>query len=246
MRNFIFFLTLFFATPANSQTLKIAAAGSLRYIIEDIKLKYSEKHPNTKILITIGASGQLAQQIIHGAGFDFFMSADNVFPTKLQALGLVDGQVRIYAYGRLAIWSNMTDVSKGIQVVKDKNVARISIAKPEIAPYGERAVQCLKYYNLFEGVKNKLVYADNIAQAAQFAETGNAELAIIAYSLILGSELKNKGSYYIVDSKSYKPLDQACVILKKEKQNPEAEKFMNFVLSSYCTPIFEKYGFTIP
>ena len=109
--------------------------------------------------------------------------------------------------------------------------------------YGEAAVQCLKYYKLYEELQSKIIYADNISQAAQFAETGNAEAALIAYALVAGPELKNKGTCYVPDPKSYNPVEQTCVLLKNSMGNPEALKFMNFVLSNTCKPLFEKYGF---
>jgi molybdate transport system substrate-binding protein len=230
----------------SAQTVKVAAAGNLRYIFEDIKAKYVVTHPSVKIDVTLGASGILTQQIINGAEFNFFMAADVKFPQKLKEQGCTAGNVETYAFGKLVLWSNTLDVSKGIEILKDEKVKRIAIAKPEIAPYGERAFECLKYYNLYESAKDKLVYADDIAQAAQFAETGNAEVAFIAYSLVFGPEMQDKGNYSLLDTNSYKPVEQACVLLKTWQKNPEAAKFMNFVLSDECKPIFQKYGFIVP
>jgi molybdate transport system substrate-binding protein len=246
MKRFIFIISCMFAILIHAQTVRVAAAGNLRFILDDIKAQYILKNPKVKIDVTLGASGALAQQIINGAAFDFFMSADIKFPQKLKEQACAVGDVKTYGFGKLVLWSTTLDVSKGIDILKDKSVTRIAIAKPEIAPYGERAVQCLKYYNLYESSKDKLVYADNIAQAAQFAETGNAEIAFIAYALVFGPEMKDKGHYFVLDTKSYKPVEQACVLLKGWERNPEAKKFMAFVLSVDCKPIFEKYGFIVP
>jgi molybdate transport system substrate-binding protein len=172
------------------------------------------------------------------------MAADKIFPEKLKAQGIVKGDVKTYAFGKLVIWSNVVDVSKGIDVVTSNAVSRIAIAKPETAPYGARAIECLKYYNLLDVVKDKIVYADNIAQAAQFAQSGNAEVGFLALALAMGPEMK--GSYYILDTKSYKPVEQAMALLKSWQSNPEAAKFMNFVLSAECKSVFEKYGFILP
>lgn len=227
-----------------SQTVRIAAASNLRFLFENIKTKYTLLYPNVKIDIIIGSSGALTQQIINGAPFDFFMSADNIYPEKLKLQGVVNGEIKTYAYGRLVLWSNTLDVSKGLEMLSSNKISRIAIAKPDIAPYGTRAIECLKYYKIYDKIKDKLIFADNISQAAQFAQSGNAEVAFLAYALTFEPEMK--GSTYILDSKSYKPIEQSCVLLKSSKQNPEASKLMKFILSKNCKPIFEKYGFIVP
>jgi molybdate transport system substrate-binding protein len=237
-------LIAFVATQMYAQTVKVAAAGNLRYIIEDIKAQYVLLNPKTKIEITLGASGALTQQIINGAPFDFFMAADVKFPMKLKELGCVSGDVKTYAFGKLVLWSNTIDVSTGMASLA--KATRIAIAKPDIAPYGERAVQCMKFYNCYESNKPKLVYADNISQTAQFAQTGNADAAFVAYALVLGPELNGTGTFFVPDEKSYKPVEQACVLMKGWERNPEAAKFMKYVLSVECKPVFEKYGFMVP
>lgn len=240
---FIFWLIVFNIT-LQAQNVRIAAAGNLRYILEEIKTNYIEVNPGINIIVTLGSSGALFQQIINGAEFDIYMAADKIYPDKLKAEGIVSGDVKTYAFGKLVLWSNCIDVSKGLDVLTDKSVNRIAIAKPDVAPYGNRTVACLKYYNLFDKVKDKIVYADNIAQAAQFAQTGNAEVGFLAFALVAAPEMK--GSYYMPDEKSYKPVEQAMVLLKSWQTNPEAAKFMKFILSDTCKPVFEKYGFMVP
>jgi molybdate transport system substrate-binding protein len=244
MKNAFSVILLALCITLQAQTVKIAAAGSLRFILEEIKIKYSAVHPETEIVLNYGSSGALFQQIMNGADFDIFMAADKLYPDKLKAQGIVSGDVKTYAFGRLVLWSNSVDVSHGLEILTDKSVNRIAVAKPEVAPYGERAVECLKYYNLFEKVKEKIVYADNIAQAAQFAQTGNAEIGFIALSLAISPEMK--GSYYVLDTISYKPVEQAMVLMKSRQSNPEAAGFMNFVLGAACRPVFKKYGFILP
>jgi molybdate transport system substrate-binding protein len=172
------------------------------------------------------------------------MAADDVYPAKLKAERLVSGEVKTYALGKLVLWSNTVDVSKGLEILTDPSVKRIAVAKPDLAPYGDRAVECLKSAELFEKVKAKIVYADNISQTAQFAQTGNAEVGFLAYSLTLNPEMK--GSTYVIDAKSYKPVAQAMALVKGWKANPDDIKFMKYVLSSECKPIFEKYGYRVP
>ncbi len=237
MKKTLTVLLLALSISLQAQTVKIAAAGNLRSAIEEIKTKYMQANPKSTVTVTIGSSGSLFQQISNGAGYDIFMAADMKFPTKLKEQGMVSGKVVAYAYGKLVLWSNTVDVSKGLYILTDKSVNRIAIAKPEIAPYGKRAVECLNYYQMFDKVKSKIVYADNIAQAGQFAQTGNAEVGILAMSLAFAPDMK--GTYYVLDEKSYKPVEQGMVLLKGWQANPEAEKFMKYVLSAECNPIFE-------
>jgi molybdate transport system substrate-binding protein len=245
-RILIALLIVMTSVSLRAQHVRVAAAGNLRYIMDDIKSSYAERHPNVKIDVTLGASGALLTQIVNGAPYDFFMAADKTFPDKLKALGAAAGNVRTYAFGQLALWSSVVDVSKGMEILTDRSVAHIAVAKPEIAPYGERAIQALTYYGLFDKVKQKIVYADNIAQAAQYAVTGNAEVGILALALVLAPDMKNRGRYVLLDPHSYKPVEQACVLVKTQTPNAEALKFMEFILSGACKPIFEKYGFILP
>jgi molybdate transport system substrate-binding protein len=240
MKRITILLILGLSLQIQAQTLKIAAAGSLRFVLEEIKASYKKKNPNTEINVTVGSSGMLFQQISNGADYDVFMAADNTFPNKLKTQGMIIGDVKVYALGKLVVWSNSIDVSKGIDAMFNPAVHKIAIAKPELAPFGERAIECLNYYKYFEKVKDKIVYADNIAQAAQFAQTGNAEIGFLALSLAIDPEMK--GKYFVLDTKSYKPIEQALVALKKQQQNPETAKFIAFVLSKECKTIFEKYG----
>src|SRR6266498_588748 len=143
-------LALSLVAPAHAQTIHVAAAGNLRYILDDIKAQYVIKNPKVKIDITLGASGTLTQQIINGASFDFFMAADKTFPVKLKEQGVASGDVKTYALGKLVLWSSTLDVTKGIDILLDKSVTKIAIAKPAVAPYGERSIQCLTYYGLYE------------------------------------------------------------------------------------------------
>jgi molybdate transport system substrate-binding protein len=244
MKKIILILLMALSISIQAQTVKVAAAGNLRYILDEIKAKYTVVNPKANIVVNLGSSGALVQQITNGADFDLFMAADKIYPEKLKAQGIVKGDVKTYAFGKLVIWSNTVDVAKGLNVITDNVVKRIAIAKPDVAPYGARAVECLKYYNLFDKVKDKIVYADNIAQAAQFAQTGNAEIGFIALSLAMAPDMK--GTYFILDTKSYKPVEQVMVLMKSWQSNPEAAKFMNFVLSAECKPVFEKYGFIVP
>jgi molybdate transport system substrate-binding protein len=227
-----------------AQTVKIAAAGSLKFVLNEIADKYKSINNKTEIKITTAATGTLFQQITNGADFDIFMAADKEFPDKLKEQGMTTGEVKTYAFGKLILWSNSVDVTKGVKILLDQSIKRIALANPKTAPYGDRAVECLKFYKIYDKVKGKIIYADNIAQAAQFTQTGNSEAGFLAMSLVTGPEMK--GYCCQIDEKSYRPIEQAMVLIKKKTGNTEAVKFMNFVLSQQCKSIFEKYGFKVP
>ncbi len=244
MKILIIFLALITTVSVRSQTVKVAAAANLRFVFEEIKTAYESTNPNVKISANFGSSGALLQQILNGAEFDIFMSADNICPAKLKEQGATSGEIKTYALGKLVLWSNTLDVSKGLGVLENPTVKRIAIAKPELAPYGDRALEYLKNADLYEKVKTKIIYADNISQTAQFAQTGNAEVAFLAMSLTLTPEMK--GSVFILNPKSYKPIEQTMVLVKSRNKNPVAERFMEFVLSPACKSIFEKNGYALP
>ena len=244
MKRIILILLVFVAFSSQAQTVKVAAAANLRAVFDELKSAYAQSNPKTNVSANFGSSGTLLQQILSGAEFDVFMAADNSFPTKLKDKGAASGEIKTYALGKLVLWSNTVDVSKGLEMLTDPSVKRIAVAKPELAPYGDRAMEVLKSTGLYNKVKDKIIYADNISQTAQFAQTGNAEVGFLALSLTMTPDMK--GSVYVVDPKLYKPVEQAMILVKGWKTNPEGAKFMKFVLSADCKPLFEKYGFIVP
>ena len=247
MKRIIISLAIVLATlSVSAQKVNIAAAANLRYVLEEIKTAYVKQNPKAKVNLTFGASGMLVQQIINGASFDLFMAADNVFPLKLKEKGLTSGAMSTYAVGKLAMYSTTLDIDKlGLGALKDPSVKKIAIANPETAPYGERSIELLKSQKLYEPLKSKIVLGENISQAAQFAFTGNAEIGFIALSLALAPEMAGKGSYYLVPQHLYKPIEQACILIKTPVLNTEAAKFKKFVLSPATKAIWEKWGYGI-
>ena len=236
---------LLMAISISAQKLNVAAAANLRNVLEDIKTAYVKLNPKAIVNLTFGSSGTLVQQITNGATFDFFMAADDEFPLKLKAKGLTTGAINVYAYGKLALYSTTFAVDKnGLDALKNPNLRKIAIANPETAPYGERSIELLKRLQLYDDLKPKIVIAENISAAAQYAFTGNTELGFVALSLALTPEMNGKGHYYIIPQKLYKPIAQACVLIKTPVLNTEAVKFKKFVLSPANKAVWEKYGYT--
>jgi len=248
MKRILISLVVVLATlTVSAQKVNVAAAANLRNVLEELKVNYVKKYPKAKVNLTFGASGTLVQQISNGASFDFFMAADNEFPVKLKDKGLTYGPITTYAFGKLAIYSTTLPVDKkGLDILKDPAVKKIAVANPETAPYGERAVELLKSQKLYDALAGKIVIAENISAAAQYAFSGNTEVGFIALSLALAPDMEGKGNYYIVPEKLYKPIEQACVLIKMPVLNTEAARFRKYILSTETKAVWEKWGYKTP
>lgn len=240
---FVFSILLFWPTMA--QTVKIAAAADLRYAMDEIAKLYMKTNPGTNVEVVFGSSGNAYTQISNGAPFDVYFSADMMYPKKLQEAGLTITEPKLYAIGRIVLWSSTLDVSKGMDVLKTPKI-KIATANPEHAPYGQRAVEALKYYKIYDQIEKQLSFGENISQAAQFCLTGNAEAGLLALSLILSPGMSDKGKYFLIPETAHRPLEQAYVMLKRAERNKTALDFCNFIETKAVRTIFEKYGFTLP
>jgi len=247
MRRFTLFVLLVSTLSGGiwAQKVRVAAAANLRYALDEIKKQYEKENPRAKIEITFGSSGTLTQQILNGAGFDLFLSADQEFPQKLKEKGATVGPIKVYAYGKLVLWSSTTSLANGLNSVLLPGVKKIAIANPVGAPYGEAAVNLLKKKGLYNKVEQKIVWGENIGQAAQFAFTGNAELGFIALSLAKAPEMKGVGSYCEFPETDCPRIAQACVLIKGWERSVLAAKFMNYVLSAKCKSILLENGYGV-
>ena len=228
------------------QKITVVAAANLKVALDSITTVFEIHNPNIDTQVIYGASGKLFEQISNAAPFDLFFSADMDYPNKLKEKKLTASKVKMYATGKLVIWSKKTDPNKKkINCLLDANINKISIANPATAPYGEKAVESMNYYKVYEKVKNKLVFGENITQAAQFATSGAADIGIVALSLALTPNMKKEGGkYYVIPEKSHKPLEQGCVILKHAQGNLSATKFYNFISSKKAVAILKYYGYS--
>ncbi len=230
----------------SAQKVVIAAAADLRYAMDEVVLAYKKHNPKSDIKVSYGSSGNAYQQILNGAPYDIYFSADIMYPRKLAEQGLTASKPKLYAIGFIVLWSNQIDVSSGMSSLNDIKLKKLAIANPEHAPYGKRAQESLQHYKLYDKLKDKIIMGENIAQTAQFSQTGNAEIGILALSLVMSPAMKNQGKYYLIDSKSYSPLEQGYVIIKKSKVNTETYKFAKFVSSPEARGILKNYGFKLP
>lgn len=245
MRKRIISITLCLACliSANAQKVKIAAAANLRYVLESIKKNYEAEHEGVELEITFGSSGTLTQQIANGAPFDLFMAADVDFPKKVKELGFAAGEVKTYIYGKVAMWSLSIDVTQGIKTTLLPTVKKIAIADPKKAPYGRNTIATLKNTNLYDAIASRIVWGENISQAAQFAFSGNAEIGFIALSLALAPDMRGKGTYYILPTTICPPIEQAYVLLKNGADNKWAKDFMDYIVSPTCDRLWTEFGY---
>jgi molybdate transport system substrate-binding protein len=236
--------SLFATAAARAEEVTIATASSLKPAMETLAARFSTTNPKNSIKFVFGSSGKLITQIKEGAPFDIFFSADLDFPRELQKAGLAATAPKVFATGQLVLWSTLE--SSGIstlQALTNSNISRIAIANPKLAPYGARAEEALRAAGVYEKVKAKLVYGNDVAQAAQFAQTDNAQVAFIALSLALSPELARKGTYSLVPTSLHQPLEQGFVITKRAAGNALAQSFARFIETPEAATIFKQHGF---
>jgi molybdate transport system substrate-binding protein len=238
----------FLSSPQQPQ-LNIAAASDLKFALTDLASAY-EKQSNVKINLSFGSSGNFFAQIQNGAPFDIFFSADSDYPRKLNEAGLVlPNSADSYAVGKLVLWcpadSKLNPEKSGWQSLLDPAVQKIAIANPDHAPYGRAAVEALKNFDLYEKIKTKLVFGENISQVAQFAQSGSAQIGILAESLIHSPACASGHAWKIPQNK-YTPLLQSFVVLKASANKDAALAFLAYVKSPPAQVILEKYGFAKP
>jgi len=243
-------LLLMLCASAFCQEITVAAAADLSSALPEIAAKYKSR-TGQDIKLTFGSSGTLTTQISNGAPFDVFFSADEEYPKQLIDKNLAEkDSLYRYAVGRLVLWASNDsplNLSKlGIMALLDPSVKRIAIANPEHAPYGRAAEAALRHYALYEQVSSRLVLGENVSQAAQFVESGNAKAGLIALSHALAPAMKAKGQYWIVPLDSYPTLNQAAVVLSRSKQKDAARKFLEFVQGPEATSLLKDYGFSLP
>ena len=230
-------------TPTSGE-ITVAAASDLTPAFEEIGRAFESTY-NTKVVFVFGSTGMLTRQIENGAPIDMFAAASMSYIDELDQKGLIIPDSKaIYARGRITLWtpSDSTLRLEGIKDLARPEVTRIAIANPDHAPYGLAARQALESAGLWESVKPKLVYGDNIRQTLQYAQTGNVEVAIVALSL---SE-QSHGRWSLIPEELHQPLDQGLAIIKTTKKEQSARAFANFLTGPQGRAIMAKYGFTFP
>src|SRR5256884_5176464 len=234
----------------SAREVTVAAAADLSAALREVAANY-EKQTDIKVKLSFGASGALTQQIENGAPFDVFFSADMDYPRQLISRGLADaGSLHRYAIGKLVLWtaadSPLDIQNKGLNVLIDPGVKKIAIANPQHAPYGRAAVAAMKHVDLYDQVADRLVLGGNVSQAAQFGESGNAQVGFVALAHAMAPGMQEKGKYWQIPDGAYPALDQGVVIVSHSKHKKDAARFLEYIKTKNVSGILQRYGFTVP
>ncbi|MEX0618831.1 MAG: molybdate ABC transporter substrate-binding protein [Pseudohongiellaceae bacterium] len=239
-------LGLFLLPQVKAEDFTIAAASDLRYALDEIVAAYVAEHPVHQPTVIYGSSGQFHTQISNGAPYDLYFSADIVYPQMLHKSGLTASEPAVYALGRIVLWSAGRDASTlRLSDLLNGGISRIAIAQPDHAPYGQRAREALQATGIWTGVQAKLVFGENIAHAAQMAESGAADIGILALSLALFPNMTTQG-YHLIDADLHNPLAQAYVITRYGEGKPAVLDFADYLEGDKAHTIMQRYGFVMP
>ena len=235
-------------TQIGADEIKVAVASNFYPAMKEIALQYelkqSQSSENHKIILISGSSGKHYAQIMNGAPFDIFFSADKVRPILLEKKGISESESRFtYALGRLVLWSSLDGFVEKDERLYNNDLRFLAIANPKIAPYGVAAREALISINLWEDLQSKLVRGENIAQTFQFVNSGNAKLGFISYSQLMNPNYPLVGSFWEVPQSLYKPIEQQVVLLKESSL---AKDFLSFIESDESLNIISKYGYDLP
>ena len=237
-------------SPGSPPAPLIAAAADLKFALDEIIAQFA-RDTGLVVRVTYGSSGNMARQIAQGAPYELFFSADEAYVIGLHERGLTRGLGDLYAIGRIALFTPEGSPLRPdprlehlARRLADRSAGRLAIANPEHAPYGRAAEQALRSLGLWEAAQPRLVLGENVAQAAQFAASGNADGGLIAHSLAVAPELRRRGSFALIPEALHEPLRQRMVLLAGA--SPEAERFYDYLRSPAARAILAGYGFTLP
>ena len=235
---------VFLPTAAAQTTLRMAAAADLAPVLPAL-LKQFQARTGIQVAGTYQASAMLTAQIENGAPFDLFLAADMEYPARLVKAGLADEAAPVpYAKGTLVLWTRKDAhlPPPSLALLRSPALERLAIANPDRAPYGRAAVAALKSLKLYDALKGRIAQAENIGQAAQFVQSGNAQAGLIALTAALTPQLAKVGSYFVIPRDLYPPLEQGAVVLRASGHRAEAHRLLAFLLSAPVQAQLEKRG----
>jgi len=247
------FLVALALAPCSAQTpLRVAAAADLEPVLPPL-LEQFRQSTGIRAEATFQASAVLATQIQNGAPFDLFLSADLSYPKRLIDAGIADAAGTadsttpiVYARGTLVLWARKDSPlpPPSLDLLRNPSLKRLAIANPDRAPYGRAAVAALTSLKLYDTLKPRLITAENIAQAAQFVDSGNADAGLISLTSALTPRLSSSGSYFVIPRSLYPPIEQGAVLVSKTTQRAAAHQLLDFLLSASVQAQLAKSGLT--
>ncbi len=239
------------AAEASNRVVTVAAAADLKFALEEINRAFTNANPTITVRVSYGSSGNFFTQLSSRAPFDLFLSADMDYPRKLVEQGLAGKDTLFqYAVGRIVVWvpkDSKLDLDKlGMKALLDPTVRKIAIANPKHAPYGRAAEAAMKKLEVYDLAKDQLVLGENIAQTAQYVESGAADVGILALSLATAPAMQDKGRYWEVPLTDYPRMDQGGVMLTWARDVEASGALRAFLLSDAGRNVLKKYGFSMP
>jgi molybdate transport system substrate-binding protein len=236
------------AGAAAPRAVTVAVAANLKPAFEELAARFRAANPGVDVRATYGASGTLFAQIANGAPFDLFLSADAEFPARVVEQGLADGPAFTYAFGRLVVWvprdSTLDLEGKGLAALADRAAGKIALANPEVAPYGRAARAALERAGLWAALRDRIVLGQNVAQAAQFAQSGNAQAAFLPLSLARTAALSVEGRAWPLPGADR--IEQAGVVTMSARDPALARALAAFVAGAGARDVLERHGYDVP
>ncbi len=228
----------------DEEKVTIAAAANAQYVLRELADQFTG-NTGIKCDLVISSSGKLTAQILEGAPYDIFLSADIKYPQRIYSEGLSKTAPEIYAYGKLVLWTADTSVEPSLALLTDPRVSKIAVANPRTAPYGLAAIEVLKTHGILDTVSPKLIYGESIAQANQFTSTTAALLGFTSLSTVMYDSIGKNSNWLVIPASDYQPIEQAAVVINRNQgQNKAAQKFYDYLYSEEATQILEEYGYS--
>ncbi|UII31479.1 molybdate ABC transporter substrate-binding protein [Fulvivirga ulvae] len=224
--------------------LTIATAANMQFAMKELTRAFTDETGVSCDLI-ISSSGKLTAQIIEGAPYDVFVAANMMYPNELYNQGLTLEKPRVYAYGKLVLWSMVAGVYPTLELLSDSTIQHIALANPKTAPYGVAAIEVLRGEGLYDRLRPKLVFGESIAQTNQFITTESAEAGFTSMSVVLSPQMAGKGKWIEINPSLYTPIEQGIVVIKNESGTEMAEEFYAFIFSQRARQILTAYGYLV-
>ncbi len=230
---------------SHGQTITLAVSANVQYAIDEIVKEYLKDKKHVSIKKVISSSGKLTNQILKGAPYDIFLSADMKYPEILFKRGMAVSKPKVYAYGIVVLWSmkNINLKEKKLGVLLEAN--RIGVPNPKNAPYGKASIEILKNTKLYEKVKDRIIYGESVSQVNHYILKKLVDVGFTSKSTVFSPVLKGKGDWIEIESRLYSPIKQGAVLLKHAVGNRYAYSFFKFLFSKKAKSIFKKYGYLV-